>query len=187
MQTEKEKKGQPTAMRKTIADIADEIRRAVASMGDEMPYTVSAGTMRRVADRIEAAWKSEREDLELCVTRITRKECRAEYCKSVGNAAAMRDALETIHDKVNSLDEECGVDPVEIRDLARAALAAPARNCDLKECSTDDGMISAHEGFCESWHERGKTCAECPHKPKSPMMTCREKWLLAPAAERKGE
>ena len=45
--------------RETSADIADEIRRAVESMGDEMPYTVSAGTMRRVADRIEAAWKRE--------------------------------------------------------------------------------------------------------------------------------
>ena len=60
MKTEKEKEGQPTAMRETIDDIADEIRRAVESMGDEMPYTVSAGTMRRVADRIEAARKREK-------------------------------------------------------------------------------------------------------------------------------
>ena len=46
------------------------------------------------------------------------------------NAAAMRVALKEIHDMVNSLDEECGVDPIEVRDIARAALSTPPRNCD---------------------------------------------------------
>lgn len=50
--------------RETSADIADEIRRAVESMGDEMPYTVSAGTMRRVADRINASAKREKAAIE---------------------------------------------------------------------------------------------------------------------------
>lgn len=44
---------------------------------------------------------------------------------------AIREALQTIHDRVNSLDEECGVDPVEIRDIARAALALPRLNCEV--------------------------------------------------------
>ena len=47
-------------------------------------------------------------------------------CNWFCNAAETRDALVTILDKVNCLDEECGVDPVEIRDIARAALSAPA-------------------------------------------------------------
>ena len=91
-----------------------------------------------------------------------------ENSEQVGNAAAMRAALETIHDKVNSLDEECGVDPVEIRDLARAALSAPARNCDL--------YATANEG-------RRAFSAWLKHN--SPMSF--GGWLLSPAAERKGE
>ena len=51
--------------------------------------------------------------------------------KAVGNGAKMREALQTIHDRVNSLDEECGVDPIEVRDIARAALGSAPRNCDV--------------------------------------------------------
>lgn len=51
-------------------------------------------------------------------------------CNHLGNAAKMREALKQIYDRVNSLNEECAVDPVEIRDIARDALAASPRNCD---------------------------------------------------------
>lgn len=87
--------------------------------------------------------------------------------ETVGNAAAMREALETIHDKVNSLDEECGVDPVEVRDLARAAISAPARNVD-KFTSLGDAI--------NAWRET-------PPNESG----CFDEWLFAPAAERKGE
>ncbi len=70
-----------------------------------------------------------------------------EKSSSVGNAAAMREALETIHDKVNGLDEECGVDPVEIRDIARAALAASARNCDV---GTPEEQVERFKEYCLS-------------------------------------
>jgi len=43
----------------------------------------------------------------------------------------LREALTKILNLTNSLDENCGVDPVEIRDIARSALAAPPRNCDV--------------------------------------------------------
>lgn len=52
-------------------------------------------------------------------------------CNHLGNAAKMREALKQIHDRVNSLDEDCGVDPIDVMDLARAALIAPPRNCDV--------------------------------------------------------
>ena len=80
----------------TSADIADEIRRAVESMGDEMPYTVSAGTMRRVADRIKAALRREKAVIEanaLAVGGIVEAERH-----KPGNAAAMRDALRALRD-----------------------------------------------------------------------------------------
>lgn len=47
------------------------------------------------------------------------------------NSKALYDALKKIHDLVNSLDENCGVDPIEIRDIAREALKKPPRNCDV--------------------------------------------------------
>ena len=202
MKTEKEKKGQPTAMRETIADIADEIRCAVELMGDEMPYTVSARTMRRVADRLKAAWEREREELDKRISDLEayaklwtdradelRLKCDEFYAKAkpVGNAAAMRDAFHVLKEMFRDIDLAHDTLEKEIYELANAALSAPARNCDLKECSTDEGIILAHESFCESWHDDGKSCAECPYNPRSPMMTCREKWLLSPAAERKGE
>lgn len=52
------------------------------------------------------------------------------------NIRAMREALKQIHDRVNSLDEDCSADTVEIRDIARSALSAPPRNCDRPECAT---------------------------------------------------
>lgn len=64
------------------------------------------------------------------------------------NVKAMREALKQIHDRVNSLDEDCGVDPVEIRDIARAALSATPRNCDRFSNLND-----ALEAFAK---ERGK-------------------------------
>lgn len=47
------------------------------------------------------------------------------------NTKALYDALKKIHDLVNSLDENCGVDPIEVRDIAREALSKPPRNCDV--------------------------------------------------------
>ena len=43
----------------------------------------------------------------------------------------LRDALTKILHLTNSLDENCAVDPVEIRDIARAALAEPVKNCEV--------------------------------------------------------
>lgn len=68
------------------------------------------------------------------------------------NAKAMRDALKQIHDLVNSLDEDCGVDPVEIRDIARTALAAPSRNCDR--------FSNANEALEAFEKEKGETMIE---------------------------
>ena len=43
----------------------------------------------------------------------------------------LRKALTKILNLTNSLDEDCAVDPVEIRDIAKAAIAEPVRNCDV--------------------------------------------------------
>ena len=98
----------------TRQDILTEMRKLAEfdeKSTDKIPRSLMGLGLRTYADRIEAADK--RENVQ------------------IGCASAMRDVLDMIHDKVNSLDEECGVDPVEIRDLARAALAKPPRNCDV--------------------------------------------------------
>ena len=127
-------------------------------------YVIECVTIKELADWIEAAVARER---------------------GPGNAAAMRDALVKIRDKCVIYNNDLAQ---EIDALCGNALSAPARNCDLKECSTDDGLISAHERFCESWHDDGNYCSECPYNPRAQqMITCQARWLLAPAAERKGE
>ena len=73
----------------------------------------------RAAFDCECAWIAE----------LAAKEEAARH--TPGNAAAIYAALVKIHDLTNALDEKCGVDPVEIRDIARAALSAPARQCDV--------------------------------------------------------
>lgn len=78
----------------------------------------------------------------------------------------LRDALTKILHLTNSLDENCAVDPVEIRDIARAALAAPPRNCDRPECATtktaqevwrreDGGKTAYYEWLLATYKEGG--------------------------------
>ena len=90
------------------------------------------GAIMNNLDRIEAAWKREREALEAHVRSLQSQLKVAYSCgeQPQGNAAAIYAALVKIHDLVNTLDEKCGVDPVEIRDIARNALVKPQRNCD---------------------------------------------------------
>lgn len=58
----------------------------------------------------------------------------------------MREALTKILNLTNSLDEDCAVDPVEIRDIAKAALAAPPRNCDV---GTVKEQSQRFDAFCD--------------------------------------
>ena len=52
----------------------------------------------------------------------------------------LREALTKILNLTNSLDEDCAVDPVEIRDIAKDALAEPVKNC---EVGTARGAVEA--------------------------------------------
>lgn len=71
------------------------------------------------------------------------------------NVQKMREALKTIHSRVNSLDEECGVDPIEVRDIAREALKIPLRNCDT---------LATYDDFVNAWnnHVRSRKSASDP-------------------------
>lgn len=95
------------------------------------------------------------------------------------NIKAMREALTQILDRVNSLDEDCGVDPVEIRDIARAALASPPRNCDMP--LVVDG--SADNNADKAWLVFKRQNPDA-YFDVSGLLRCID-WLLAPAKEAK--
>ena len=122
-----------------------------------------------LADRLEAAHKREVDALKQRINELNAevaakdavimrlndaiaeeqrlKMATAEKSSAVGNAAKLREAVVEIVRKLNSLDENCAVDPVEIRDLARAALAAPPRNCDI---GTAEENGERFKNFCRN-------------------------------------
>ena len=172
--------------RETLADIVAEMREKAAHFEKNSELMVSENAIALFilpyADRIEAAWKREKAEAEADALAVGGIVEAARH--TPGNTAATRKALKTIHDKVNSLDEECGVDPVEIRNIARAALSAPARNCDIMSRSTCTKHFSTiyegnRDGLCDVQTEREKNI----HL----YYIAFNKWLFAPAAERKGE
>ena len=132
-------------------------------------------------DRIEAAWKREARAI------ATEHAVLPAVCinKWSGNAAATREALETIHDKVNGLDEECGVDPVEIRDLARAAISAPPRQCDV---GTAEEHAQRFYNFCESNSSgiNGMCKPTCPCIDCFDKCQCFAKWAQMPYEDEEG-
>ena len=192
-------------MRETSADIADEIRRAVESMGDELPYTVSAGTMRRVADRIEAAWRREKAEIEADalavggIVEAAREREAVTNCNHIGNAAAIRAALRALRDAsrdfynqiLNSkyseiLDKYTCVKQgfpavLDLRSafpMANYALAAPPRQCDVG--TADEQMKRQYDTMCN-------TTKACPDSDWS-CRQCFAQWAQMPyEAERKGE
>ena len=71
----------------------------------------------------------------------------------------LREAVTKILNLTNSLDENCAVDPVEIRDIAKAVLAEPVRNCDI---GTLEDRREQFKQFCKS-HSDGVVCnRDCP-------------------------
>ena len=99
-----------------VAAILAEMRR------DNRPYGISPDRLRSYADRIEAAAKHLRD-----------------ATKMAGNTAAMREALEWAAQFVElGVDDDLGADGQNLTtaaEMARAALAAPPRNCDLLDAN----------------------------------------------------
>lgn len=89
----------------------------------------------------------------------------------------LREALRKILDLTNSLDEECAVDPVEIRDIARDALAEPVKNC---EVGTDEEQCVRHSEYCNS----KPTCRKYLRDVAAVMcIPCFAKWAQMPYEE----
>jgi hypothetical protein len=161
----------------TIEDIFWDIRAQNQGLSED-GYALSplAGDLLRLADRIEAAHKRELAVAENATTTPTCKDSL-----QVGNAATMREALEKFS-AVNfnrlkfPLDGDSSAiynsDKKEItipywrvaellnevkvaQDMARAALSAPPRNCDVGSAENQEARW---QNFCNRFDD----CMKCP-------------------------
>jgi hypothetical protein len=175
---------------------------SIESIVAEMRY----GTIRKhrtdhellalYADRIEAAWRREKSEIEadaLAVGGLVEAERRRVVVSktettTVGNAAAMRDAVVKALTLINVCDWPPGVSLDGVAEVIReidSALAAPARQCDV---GTPEEQERRYERFCDShkWvdDEGANAClADCPLYNTS---ECALHWAQTPYAEEEG-
>jgi hypothetical protein len=165
----------------TIADIVAWIRRHASVYGYDL------------ADRIEAA-------VEFTLAVETAKaagegfaageqSAKERSCK-LGNAAAMREALEALVGVIDECDSgnplwwHIGAKGVKPLKDARAALSAPPRNCDVGTEKEQDDRLKA---FCAK-HFRcaadDNPCAKCPnYKDGDTSLSCVYRFLQLPYKE----
>ena len=91
----------------------------------------------------------------------------------------LREALTKILNLTNSLDEDCAVDPVEIRDIAKAALAEPVRNCDV---GTAEEQEMRFDAFCKGING----CRDCIIYIRGQNSYCHSVWAQMPYVEKEG-
>lgn len=92
----------------------------------------------------------------------------------MGTNNKLREALMQILDLTNSLDEDCAVDPVEIRDIAKAALAEPVKNC---EVGTPMEQADRMRHFC--LYDQGG-CGACSRRKDMTFRECIIDWGQMP-------
>ena len=157
--------------RETLADIERDLRdRADCAErhGDRETHNDGvAMLLRSIADRIEAAAKREV---------VSKKETT-----TIGNAAAMREALVWMSERMNAAVHDGSLDCHEALRKIEAALSAPARNCD--KFVTQPEMSRAYEEYRKSAMKnyRNGLTGRVPTVKQKPMTY--DEWLLAPAAE----
>ena len=173
---------------KTIADIiaekrelAEKLRRGTPSL-DEIEAAVN---LEFDANRIEAAWKRET---------ISRRSIKIPIeIMPTGNVAAMREALKNLVDRTSEYIKECNpsiAGGCEIRralENAKAALSKPSRNCDRFADELDAQLAFLNEVWLISVDRETMLERDKYENWSDEMRTRYGRWLLAPAAERKGE
>lgn len=135
---------QENEKRETVADVLAIVRRAAQYYDGEAEksegllreiFKLSADNYREIADRIEAAWKRDRTEIEANALNVGAVVATTEKSSAVGNAAAMRDALrEAIGETCAGCKRDCD-DCMNLKSgwmkKAKAALSAPLRQCDV--------------------------------------------------------
>lgn len=108
-------------MNETVADIVAEMRKDIAEGTVGIWSDFGGEIARSYADCIEAAHKREVE------TTTDESSAVGTDCNHFGNAAKMREALETISKCDTSKEEDC----YTLYRVCEAALSALPRNCDI--------------------------------------------------------
>ena len=100
----------------------------------------------------------------------------------MGTNNKLREALTRILNLTNSLDENCAVDPVEIRDIAKAALAEPIRNY---EVGTAEEQAYRFHAFCMAHQSpiEGMCDSLCPCHEHPDKCHCMTAWAQLPYTE----
>lgn len=171
----------------SLAGIVEEMRELAADI-EAGNAVVGQTVWRNYADRIEAAAKRMEQtyldQIRDAINQWGHEKYKAEHA-SVGNAAAMREALEFI--KLASDDYEtygntkAGALDV-IYEKACAALAAPPRNCDV---GTAEEQCDRFLRFCQS---RGCVNCEIGDGNRAKFPSCELVWAQMPyEANEKGE
>ena len=133
--------------------------RAFALRAAEEDKMISPESVLLLADKVEAAAERERdEDRQLAaIAESDEAFARCARCdrpeRTPGNAAAMREALEWAAQFVElGVDDDLGADGQNLTtaaEMARAALSAPARNCDRFATELDARLAWKRETKCK--------------------------------------
>ena len=158
----------------TLADIRKEsearFRELLEKHVDGLGHIQAMQQFNQVFDRIEAATQRERE--------------------ATGNSAALRKALITLRENlhVEKIDG-CACGPTYIGPtvcaftLIDAALAAPARNCDVYDNPYDAADAWPDQEMCAGRRHHEGTCDGCKYSPAR----CVAKWLYDGAKKERGD
>ena len=122
-------------MNETIKHIVAEMRRDCparhmdGTMYREEDWVYTKGTAKKLADRIEAAWKAERERAKADAL-VVGGMVEAMRCEKRGNAAKIREAYEFAEELLRDYGTDWKLHN-KLCDMLKSALAAPLRNCDV--------------------------------------------------------
>ena len=112
------------------------------------------------------------------------KNARAISDEPVGNAEAMREALEALiaYWDWNGFD---AMRESRLKDMARAALAVPRRNCDV---GTEKEQAERQKAYCRKHYQPdqlGGNCHKCPLKYRRGW-SCQLAWAQMPYEAQEG-
>ena len=119
----------------TLADIVREMRidcrarHMDGTMYREEDWVYTKGTAKKLADRIEAAWKAERERAKADAL-VVGGMVEAMRREKRGNAAKIREAYEFAEEFLRDYGTDWKLHN-KLCDMLKSALAEPLRNCDV--------------------------------------------------------
>ncbi len=180
------------AKQETVEEIVESMRR-----GTKLPGFWRSCDLNKIlefhADRIEAAWKREKAEIEAAalsvggIVEAAREREAVTDCNRLGNAAKMREALKEARrvlrkiykPELSPLDGDNRLISATVG-IINAALSAPARNCDLPLVVDGPASNNADKAWRVFKHSNPDAYFDVPG-----LLRCID-WLFATAAERKG-